>query len=416
MSVSTTIADRWLVGKISLVDKEGFRKHYGPGPHPGTGTSQDVHGSGGGKQPVDDSPIISSRDPRALTFEVGHKELIARWEYQLTRDKEYRDAAQEMMEHFNAIDDRYSWPPFHQSDEEYMGDGSVAWIMDDEEVEWIEEHYPDMYEELLHETPNEFWERHAARQFFERMRNTELDFKTAIVDMAILDDWLDTAKPFIRVDAGVFEEILMSGEILNQLETGTSNGWFSPDGRRQVDSILYGIDPEWDDGRSPIYGYWGQESGVWAGGSPMDHMDPEAARHAETLEHYGQIAFELEDSVRATFTVGDSLDDSGIHHGSFFGSATISPDTLTGSNPGFTVGSRGYLRPSDMDGLAGNLSGSTVEQRTRYVEAQFHEAITFEDIKAVHVPRYILTDMGYDTAEEFANDHLPIGIDVEVYE
>ncbi len=46
---------------VELKDGPFMVKHYGPGPHPGTGTSQDVHGSGGGARGNFSGPTVALR-------------------------------------------------------------------------------------------------------------------------------------------------------------------------------------------------------------------------------------------------------------------------------------------------------------------------------------------------------------------
>ncbi len=60
-------AERMMKRIEVLKDEQALRvRHYGPGPHPGTGTSQDVHGSGGGARGDIELPESLKPRPRIL--------------------------------------------------------------------------------------------------------------------------------------------------------------------------------------------------------------------------------------------------------------------------------------------------------------------------------------------------------------
>jgi len=78
------LASKW----VSLPEEEQRRlwaeakimKHYGPGPHPGTMSPQDVHGAGGGgssSDPIGDSPQENASD--AVLGETEKRQNLPRW-------------------------------------------------------------------------------------------------------------------------------------------------------------------------------------------------------------------------------------------------------------------------------------------------------------------------------------------------
>jgi len=59
----------------ALVDLWAVVKHYGPGPHPGTGTSQDVHGSGDGARAAVSAPVETE------AFDVEREQRLRQWRF-----------------------------------------------------------------------------------------------------------------------------------------------------------------------------------------------------------------------------------------------------------------------------------------------------------------------------------------------
>ena len=396
---------KWRVIGDPLPQFTKFTKHYGPGPHK-SGSSQDLHGKKGSSKP---KPSTSSGWDRPELHEDRDRfeAALDRVSNERAEDERFLLAAYGLKEAFPEYDSL----PFHTKDEQYLGPGSASYISDDAEIEWMLKNHPDVYEELMSESPNQFWERHVRRRTFE-LGYSDVDMAEAVVAM---ENFLDESHPFVRVDSGVLEQILYDGEIMNQLDSGTSNGWFSPGGRRQLDEILYGIDPVEDDAVSPVYGYFLPESGIGS-----DAEWGEWSNHVRELEHYGNVAIQLRDDVSATFTVGDSLDDSGLAGGSFFMAGVLQIQDMTGWNAGMTAGTRGYVDPADLDGPLMDIRDGGIGTSTKYIEAQFHEQITFEDIKAIHMPSWVFEeyamDNGVDTAEDLRDAILPPGIEIVVYE
>lgn len=98
----------------------------------------------------------------------------------------------------------------------------------------------------------------------------------------------------IAVDPDSAVDILESGRVMSQFETGTSSGVLDGTVRARAETALFDVHPSVDDSKRTIYGYV-------AGGSDLIT--------SSGVNGYGQVRLVLNDSVksRTTMTAGDSL-------------------------------------------------------------------------------------------------------------
>jgi hypothetical protein len=158
----------------------------------------------------------------------------------------------------------------------------------------------------------------------------------------------------VRAPVAAVTEIIRTGRLLNQFETGTTGGLLDLNARRSVEAGLWATGPEAGGAQRPIYGYL---SGT---------MEATSAQ-------YGDVVLRLRPTVRprTTFTFGDSLD-----------------ETTLGIRP--TVAGEPLTRPTalaaqrDTDPLRlGSLADVESRGYATYTEAQVHGGVTLEDIHEV---------------------------------
>jgi len=380
-------------------------KHYGPGPH-ASGSSQDVHGK---KGPVkvgmyDTTETLDPKTPEGA-FNIAKK-----------RYDRFTEAAEAFEQEFNNVANRWtSQAPWGDYDEVYNTD--IYYDLDthyfDGAQEWMETNYPNVLDTLQYESANDFWYRSAE---FKALSRKVADDGTLLKAVENLDTWMKhEAKPFIRVSPETLQKILYGGQVLNQTATGESNGWYDPVGREHVEDVLFGYGlEEWtgegpDERGYPIYGYFADDAYVWNEGPvPTFEHFPTADSMAESLEHYGSAAIELKHGVSATYTLGDSLDDTGVQ--------SIFQGPLSQSQAFLAPGTAGWPSVGTVGAHAAELAhGNDPQSVARFIEAQYHEKITFDDIRAIHIPQSELDDLSM-TANEYHDEYLPAHIELVVHE
>ena len=107
-----------------------------------------------------------------------------------------------------------------------------------------------------------------------------------------LENIKDQGTVMIAADAGDAISILEDGRFKSQFETTDSKGAYAPDVRAMEETSQLGLHPSTIPESRPIYGYVSIENPV-----------------NQSVAHYGNVRFELKDSVkeRTTITDGDSL-------------------------------------------------------------------------------------------------------------
>jgi hypothetical protein len=396
---------------------DDVEKHMGPGPHP-SGTSQDVHAGGrqtrsvGGikagdvvwrKWDMKRGVVVSitpsgniewredwkppkfgpesERKPEVDILGVDavlrkpdtvRDEIHKAFAFQSRLEAAAKAASQTDAGDLDAADylDNLGGPH-----EPLVKNGEALW--------WLRENgFEDVADQLEYESDWEWWDRAAARRAMSQIQRYGHGKNRYVLEAALtqLDEWFENAQPYIRVEPYVLEEILRSGQIFNQVHTGGSNGYYDPGTRLALENVLYG---HWDDvmayggieigdslidddlGQYPIYGYWSQGPGF-----------------DSDLDHYGGIAIQLKEGVDATFTLGDSLDHTGAkgiaQSGQSYGQAS---DAFLGvGHPG--KASLAALGVEVDKVLRHQELGEFIEP---YIEAQYHQPVRFDDIKAVHI-------------------------------
>mgnify|MGYP002622754664 FL=1 len=99
-----------------------------------------------------------------------------------------------------------------------------------------------------------------------------------------------------QIESGYIDQLLDSGRLKTQFETGTSASTVDTSMRRRNELAVLNVANDTPDVERPVYGYLRMNRG-----------------EEEWIDAYGEITFLLKDDVkqRATFTVGDSIDSFG---------------------------------------------------------------------------------------------------------
>jgi Domain of unknown function (DUF4157)/Protein of unknown function (DUF3626) len=167
---------------------------------------------------------------------------------------------------------------------------------------------------------------------------------------------VENAQVRVRAPVASVTEIVRSGRLLTQFETGTTGGLLDLSARRSVEAGLFGTPLEAGGAQRPIYGYL-------------------SGTQELTTAQYGDVVLELKPAVRArtTFTFGDSLD-----------------ETARGMQP--NVAGEPLTRPTALAAQVGTdplQLGSLADVRAGaapyrvYTEAQVHGGVTLADVQEV---------------------------------
>jgi len=182
---------------------------------------------------------------------------------------------------------------------------------------------------------------------------------------------------FIRVPDDVIDNIMESGKLKNQFESGTSRGVLDNDFRADSEMGLFGIDTENPDNH-PVYGYM------------HDTIDGYSPESAEALGHYGGIIVSLNDDIRdrTTFTNYDSLENQSPEEGMLSIPSSV-------NNPSYASMIVPELLPFGRFGryswrlqVSAFRRSKPSERQESYMEAQIHGGIRLKDIRAIYFPRY----------------------------
>lgn len=145
--------------------------------------------------------------------------------------------------------------------------------------------------------------------------------------------------------------VLAEGRIRNQFETGHSGGYFDPRARAELEHLVLGVPLEASASDRPIYGY-------------LSGSDEQ-----QVLPQYGTVIISLRAAVRkrATFTLGDSLDQT-VHARipTFAPSALEAPELLS------------LFAPQDV--LDASSFAAAAPPSHRYAEAQIYGGISLADV------------------------------------
>lgn len=158
----------------------------------------------------------------------------------------------------------------------------------------------------------------------------------------------------VRVSEFNLKDILDSGRLMSQFETGMSNGTFDMSMRAEVEFAAFGVPTDVADAARPIYGYLNS--------TLMDSGD--------VVSQYGRIALVLDDAVapRTTMTLMDSLGSD---------AKGLALDAVrSGSVP--AEGLARSVIPSLFDPATGVLD-------TQYAEVQIHGGVTTSMIREIRV-------------------------------
>lgn len=173
-----------------------------------------------------------------------------------------------------------------------------------------------------------------------------------------------TGKPIaVRVTHKALAGVLKDGRFKSQFETNKSNGLLDKNVRGRAEEKWFGLAPDSDPAKRPIYGYVAVE-GVR---NVNDHPE-------QYLNQYGTVQVVLKDSVRARTTAmwGDSLNQASYGIPEPVDSPTWRSYTLALSGVG--------------NGELVNLDRDTDSVRWRewsFVEAQIHDGVSTDDIAEV---------------------------------
>jgi hypothetical protein len=158
----------------------------------------------------------------------------------------------------------------------------------------------------------------------------------------------------VRAPVAALTEIVRTGRLLNQFETGTTGGLLDLNARRSVEAGLWATPPEAGGAQRPVYGYL---SGTLEA----------------TPAQYGDAVLRLRPAVRArtTFTFGDSLDETALGMRARVAGEPLTRPTALAAQTG--------TDPLALGSLADVESGGY----STYTEAQVHGGVTLADVQEV---------------------------------
>lgn len=233
-------------------------------------------------------------------------------------------------------------------------------LRDDRVVAFVErfrQRYPGVYERLTHDAQVKDAYADWRREF--KVRGSAAEVRARMVEE--MRSQLSDAQIVVRRRReSSLRDMLDSGRMKTQFETGSSTGTLNTDLRARFEQMMWGYARDLDPAMRPVYGYL----------SPMS-VDGETYRMS--VGQYGDIRIVLKDSVRdrTSFTVGDSL--------GTWKSTTSSPvKDPAWETYNFAPGS-GWRAP----GAPGRDYASEKFQSSVYVEAQVHGGVRVSDIAEV---------------------------------
>ena len=197
-------------------------------------------------------------------------------------------------------------------------------------------------------------------------RRAEWDLTASLRNMALPDylaqadvrvaQLVENAQVRVRAPVASVTEIVRSGRLLTQFETGTTGGLLDQSARRSVEAGLFATPLEAGGAQRPIYGYLSGTQEV-------------------TTAQYGDVVLELKPAVRArtTFTFGDSLDETARGMRPDVAGEPLTRPTALAAQVG--------TDPLELGSLADVRAGAA--PRRVYTEAQIHGGVTLADIKEV---------------------------------
>jgi hypothetical protein len=191
---------------------------------------------------------------------------------------------------------------------------------------------------------------------------------------------LADADVYIRADESTLTQIIESGAVLNQFQTGTSNGYIhSPnasfdDPRKVLEHNQFGIDEDAPGEKRPVYGYVAND--------PFDSHYGSGGLSQVSLDQYGTFAIKLKPDVkkRSSFTEDDSLDTNKLV-------PTTAASPMTEPS---VLSTKHYASWEKADTVEDVLHDNAW---TPFVEAQVHGGVKLSDIAAVYVPEHMLGDI-----------------------
>jgi hypothetical protein len=138
----------------------------------------------------------------------------------------------------------------------------------------------------------------------------------------VLTGLLGNSRVCARVPQEALSQILESGRMMNQFETGTSGGTFEPEARKTTEAMALGVNMATSAQQRPVYGYMSDVTdedstrskyGYGAEEDPSGIMDENIAYD---LEQYGDVRLTFKRDVvekDASVTLGDSLQLAGVY-------------------------------------------------------------------------------------------------------
>lgn len=283
----------------------------------------------------------------------------------------------------------------------------------------------------------------------ELMSQLQPDMLDAIIEALVSANLAQGDGPIgVRINEGPLEQVLTSGRVKSQFETGTSEGAYLPDTRRRVEGRFMGIPEDLPDILRPIYGYIVRKK------TKLKHtedgelvevpLDPSTWLDFKDkyVEGYGTYEIRVKPEVRerVTYTIGDSLglemtpipfsEDSLREIARNLG---MSPDDLDAVRRQLALTGASWVEPDTFHlALAGLLQRLPTDRRetlvkllakhnqfkTRemhaadYAEAQIHGGLDVEDIDRIIVP-YESLDKVPEAIKRLAEIH---GIPLELKE
>lgn len=197
-----------------------------------------------------------------------------------------------------------------------------------------------------------------------------------------IQDFMDKNPDIYRTtNFGTLLKVLDEGRFKSQFETNISSGVLAPEFRRKVESKVLGVADDIPVEQRPIYGF----------------MSTDPFRERSALNYGGGdgsvpykvvVKFKKDVSKRTTYTIGDSLDSSGLY------------DKQTPSLRAAPVGTpRWYTAESRVANavIENEIDFDDIDKRINkyisYIEVQIHGGVTVDDIAEVLIPKRMRQSM-----------------------
>jgi hypothetical protein len=211
----------------------------------------------------------------------------------------------------------------------------------------------------------------AYNEYVDEENKLDLDPKE-VVDAVIAKARASVGAPAIQIDSALLPQVLTDGRFKNQFETGTSMGYFNPEGRRSAEQG-FAVPKDLPVAQRPVYGM------AW------DAFDQDA--NVGLASGYGDTSVFLKKEAinQATVSFGDSID-SGLSGVSAKDIDSAPDDAVLASISSFFADNAidDYIASVAEDNFAADEATNFFDES--YIEMQFHGGVPTTLIDHVQLP------------------------------